>query len=99
MSVLYCYHQLPRGYGHSWDVQGLMQMRANVGVGPLLAGAALREHHRILDDALQLEDWSRAEALFLQVLRPSNTNILAKQDFACRPFEVRPRDGEAKASA
>ncbi len=48
-------------------------MRANVGVGPLLAGAALREHHRILDDALQLEDWSRAEALFLQVPQPSDT--------------------------
>ncbi|BDA46492.1 hypothetical protein COCOBI_08-5850 [Coccomyxa sp. Obi] len=50
-------------------IEGLKQMRANVGVGQLLAGAALREHHRILDDALQLEDWSRAEALFLQEIR------------------------------
>ncbi|KAK9906413.1 hypothetical protein WJX75_001467 [Coccomyxa subellipsoidea] len=50
-------------------IEGLRSMRKNVGVGPLLAGAALREHHRILDDALQLEDWSRAEALFLQEVR------------------------------
>lgn len=42
-------------------------MRENAGVGPLLAAAALREHHRILDQALQLEDWTRAQALFLQV--------------------------------
>lgn len=42
-------------------------MRQNEGLGPLLANAALREHHKILDAALQLEDWTRSEALFLQV--------------------------------
>ncbi len=65
---------LPHGYEHrlNRNLQGLKQMHANIGVGPLLAGAALREHHRILDDALQLEDWSRAEALFLQVPLPCN---------------------------
>ncbi len=36
-------------------------------VGPLLAGAGLREHHRVLDGALEVQDWSRAEALFQQV--------------------------------
>ncbi len=50
-------------------------MRTNVGVGPLLASAALREHHRILEDALQLEDWSRAEALFLQVSTRPHRNF------------------------
>lgn len=41
-------------------------MHKNVGVGKLLVTAALREHHRILDNAIKLEDWSRAEALFVQ---------------------------------
>lgn len=41
-------------------------MRKNVGVGKLLIAAALREHHRILDNAIKVEDWSRAEALFVQ---------------------------------
>jgi hypothetical protein len=39
------------------------------GVGHLLAGAALREHHRILDASLELQDWTRAEALFQQARR------------------------------
>ena len=41
-------------------------MRKNAGVGKLLASAALREHHRILDEAIKLEDWSKAESLFVQ---------------------------------
>lgn len=48
-------------------LQGLRKMRQNEGVGPLLANAALREHHKILDAALQLEDWTRSDALFVQV--------------------------------
>jgi hypothetical protein len=55
---------------HNWCwtyAQGLRKMRENAGVGGLLANAALREHHKILQAALQLEDWSRSEALFLQV--------------------------------
>lgn len=47
-------------------LQALKRMRKNVGVGKLLVAAALREHHRILDNAIKLEDWSRAEALFVQ---------------------------------
>ena len=46
--------------------QGLQLMRKNAGVGKLLASAALREHHRILDEAIKLEDWSKAESLFVQ---------------------------------
>ena len=46
--------------------QGLQLMRKNTGVGKLLASAALREHHRILDEAIKLEDWSKAESLFVQ---------------------------------
>lgn len=47
-------------------LQALQRMQKNAGVGKLLVTAALREHHRILDDAIKLEDWSRAEALFVQ---------------------------------
>ena len=43
-------------------------MHKNVGVGKLLVTAALREHHRVLDNAIKLEDWSRAEALFVQAI-------------------------------
>ncbi len=48
------------------SVQALERMRKNLGVGRLLVAAALREHHRILDNAIKLEDWSKAEALFVQ---------------------------------
>ncbi len=47
-------------------LQALQRMQKNAGVGKLLVTAALREHHRILDNAIRLEDWSRAEALFVQ---------------------------------
>ena len=47
-------------------LQALQRMQKNAGVGKLLVTAALREHHRILDNAIKLEDWSRAEALFVQ---------------------------------
>ncbi len=38
------------------------------GVGGLLTEAALREHHRVLDAALELQDYTRAEALFEQAI-------------------------------
>ena len=41
-------------------------MRRAPGVGGLLTEAALREHHRVLDAALETQDWTRAEALFEQ---------------------------------
>ena len=47
-------------------LQALQRMHKNVGVGKLLVTAALREHHRVLDNAIKLEDWSRADALFVQ---------------------------------
>ena len=50
----------------SCPLQALQRMHRNMGVGKLLVTAALREHHRILDTAIKLEDWSRAEALFVQ---------------------------------
>ncbi len=48
-------------------LQALQRMHKNVGVGKLLVISALREHHRVLDNTIKLEDWSRAEALFVQV--------------------------------
>ncbi|CAK0756623.1 hypothetical protein CVIRNUC_002471 [Coccomyxa viridis] len=50
-------------------IAGLQLMRKNTGVGKLLASAALREHHRILDEAIKLEDWSKAESLFVQEMK------------------------------
>ena len=52
-------------------------MRKNVGVGKLLVAAALREHHRILDNAIKLEDWSRAEALFVQASIHQAVSLIA----------------------
>ena len=60
--------------------QGLQLMRKNAGVGRLLANAALREHHRILDEAIKLEDWSKAEGLFVQV-SPSFKSLAASATF------------------
>ena len=37
-------------------------------VGPLLAVAALREFHRLVDDTLAARDWQAANHLYGQVL-------------------------------
>ncbi len=52
-------------------------MHKNVGVGKLLVTAALREHHRVLDNTIKLEDWSRAEALFVQVCTGTPTHSIS----------------------
>lgn len=55
--------------------QALQCMQKNAGVGKLLVTAALREHHRILDSSIKLEDWSRAEALFVQARFKRNSYL------------------------
>ncbi len=46
----------------------MQRMGQAPGVGGLLTEAALREHHRVLDAALELQDYTRAEALFEQAI-------------------------------
>ena len=60
-------------------------MHKNVGVGKLLVTAALREHHRVLDNAIKLEDWSRAEALFVQAIILTPPLGLSRSAY-CRPY-------------
>ena len=63
--------------------QGLQLMRKNAGVGKLLASAALREHHRILDEAIKLEDWSKAESLFVQASTFPSQVLWPLQPWSC----------------
>ena len=63
--------------GKKTALQALERMRKNVGVGKLLVAAALREHHRILDNAIKVEDWSRAEALFVQASIHQTVSLIA----------------------
>ena len=62
---------------HACVRQGLHRMACAPAVGPLLAGAGLREHHRVLDGAIEAQDWSRAEALFQQVGGPPRPGCAA----------------------
>ncbi|KAK9817812.1 hypothetical protein WJX72_002572 [[Myrmecia] bisecta] len=50
-------------------IQGLLRMHQNAGAGGLLVQAALREHYRLLEGALEAQDWPAAEALFRQEMR------------------------------
>ena len=83
--------------------QGLRVMRQQQVVGPLLAAAALREFHRLVDDTLAARDWQAANHLYGQVLpvlltatalkldpsHPSSCCVVLAYPFPSIPLSVR----------
>ncbi|KAL3137343.1 hypothetical protein ABBQ32_006875 [Trebouxia sp. C0010 RCD-2024] len=63
-------------------MQGLRNMRANAGAGPLLVQTALREHNRLVDAELTSQNWDKAAWLFRQEIRLRNGVDPASQDLS-----------------
>lgn len=73
--------------GRRVDLQGLDQLRQNVGAGALLTATALREHYRLLEGEMAAENWLAVQALFRQQIRLVSALMPGSEDLSLLAYQ------------